>query len=133
MRENKEVTTALTSNLRSSHFNLGNSGPETASSMKSNFIEHQLSPALAGERERLIKKNREANFCFGPNDKGKLNSQTTYNQTSHNTKPEDYLQKNSNEIDAKKTNIKNFDSKFGNVESEAASKFTEYQNQDVQR
>lgn len=101
--------------------------------MRSNFVEHQISPALAGERERLIKKNREANFCFGPNnDKGKLSSTTTYGQTSTHTKPEDYLNKNNGDIDAKKTNIKNNpDAKFGNATSEASSKFQEYHNGDV--
>lgn len=82
-----EISKALKSNLRSSHFNLGNSGPEVASSSHANFVKYDISPVLAGERERLIKKNWEANFCFGTNDKGKLEEETTYNVSSSQTKP----------------------------------------------
>jgi len=57
MKDNMEISKALKSNLRSSHFNLGNSGPEVASSSHANFVKYDISPVLAGERERLIKKN----------------------------------------------------------------------------
>lgn len=55
----------LKKNLRVSHFNMGNSAPETASTNHANYLQHTISPKSSNDKERLAKKMRSANFCFG--------------------------------------------------------------------
>jgi hypothetical protein len=128
-KSNNEMTKALKDNLQSSHFNMGNSGPEMASSSHANYKKHNIGAGLNEESDKLAKKMRGANFSLGNNNK--MDGKTTYNLTSRNTCPSDYAKHVSFANEARLTNIKTNDNTGIPATSEASSKFTNYENKDI--
>lgn len=121
---NSDVLSHLKKDLRSSHFSMGNSGPEVASSQTASYRPHMIDSTHGAEGLKMAQKMRDANFELGPGPK-KLTSVSTYGELSRNTKKADYDKKDAPKVDARATNIRTFKSEEPQV-SEASSKFTPF-------
>ena len=84
------MSQALQKNLRSSHFNMGNSEQEKSSTANDSYKKFALTDDVKKEQQKLAEKMRGVNFSYG-HGAGPEKVETTYTSISRNTNPNDYL------------------------------------------
>ena len=129
---NCEMSNALKKDLRSSHFNMGNSEQEKHSSMQDAYKKQPIENSAKLEQAKLAEKMRGANFTYSHGPQGE--TQTSYNQfnnmPSRNEYAAELMKSGTSWVAAQETNLKLGTGKYQNPSSEAKSMFQAFSNQE---